>query len=366
MVAFPLIVSMFLVTTIQGFCRKGERQSPIDIISANTRYQEFRPFTLSRHDALSIKAGTLYATNYNGSTVKLKATSSHTKALLGGGPLNVDYEFVEMHFHWGDMEDSDTLGGSEHTVDGVKFPLELHLVHRNIHDETVEEALDHENGLTVLGFKFKVVDDEQHTRNQGMDHLTRIVEEFLTEPNSKFKKEDLDKITNEDLDVNVMNFLPVLMDEYFHYRGSLTTGSCDEAVNWVVFKNPLAVTTGNLRALQTMRGLDGSNVKNNFRPTQPVNGRPIYYHGLDLIREKVVMRGTSVGLRELKSPAHDEFLLSLPSCSHSPRPAPMWDSEGERSDCNLWAAKPCIVPGSGSASRSLPLTLPGILMPPRS
>ena len=29
-----------------------------------------------------------------------KASSTHTKALLGGGPLNVDYEFVEMHFHW--------------------------------------------------------------------------------------------------------------------------------------------------------------------------------------------------------------------------------------------------------------------------
>ena len=41
-----------------------------------------------------------------------------------------------------------------------RYPLELHLVHRNIHDDTVEEALEHENGITVLGFKFKIVDDE--------------------------------------------------------------------------------------------------------------------------------------------------------------------------------------------------------------
>ena len=31
------------------------------------------------------------------------------------------------------------------------------MVHRNIHDEEVSEALEHENGLTVLGFKFQVL-----------------------------------------------------------------------------------------------------------------------------------------------------------------------------------------------------------------
>ena len=46
-------------------------------------------------------------------------------------------------------------------------------------------------------------------------------------------------------DVNVVNFLPVLMDEYFHYHGSLTTGGCEESVNWVVFKNPIAIRVNN-------------------------------------------------------------------------------------------------------------------------
>ena len=31
------------------------------------------------------------------------------------------------------------------------------------------------------------------------------------------------------------------MDEYFHYHGSLTTGTCDEAVNWMVFKVIVAI-----------------------------------------------------------------------------------------------------------------------------
>lgn len=118
--------------------------------------------------------------------------SNHTTALLGGGPLNVDYEFVEMHFHWGEVKDDEFIGGSEHSIDGHKYPIELHMVHRNIHDEEVAEALEHENGLTVLGFKFQVVDDEA-PYHPSMDSLSRIAENFLTNPDDKFSKLDFEQ-----------------------------------------------------------------------------------------------------------------------------------------------------------------------------
>jgi len=380
------------------YCETGKRQSPIDIISADTRYQEFRPFHLSGHDLLSLRAGSIYATNYKGSTIKLKTSNGHTKAFVTGGPLNVPYQFVEMHLHWGNVDD-DTVAGSEHSVDGVKFPLELHMVHKNIHDETLKDALSHENGITVLGFKFQVVDDEKPPRNEGMDHLATIVENFLIKPNSTFKRKNLAQ--NLNLDVNVMNFLPVMMDDYFHYQGSLTTGTCDEAVNWIVFKNPLAVTKKNLRAFQKMQATDGTLIKNNFRPTQEVNGRPIYYHGLDLLRQKMVTRekclthtgetcifpftyagvthhqctlsggfdipwcstrtdrlrkhiwgnygycssgcpGTqtdSERIGRLKKRAKYKFLLTLLNCRSSPKPAPMWDPRKERWYSRLWRLK---------------------------
>lgn len=57
-----------------------------------------------------------------GTTLKLLAAANHTRALLGGGPLNVDYEFVEMHFHWGEVTEGSTLTGSEHSIDGKKIP----------------------------------------------------------------------------------------------------------------------------------------------------------------------------------------------------------------------------------------------------
>ena len=37
------------------------------------------------------------------------------------------YQFAGLHFHWG----SESNEGSEHTVEGKAYPLELHLVHFN-------------------------------------------------------------------------------------------------------------------------------------------------------------------------------------------------------------------------------------------
>ena len=64
----------------------------------------------------------------------------------------------------------------------ARYPLELHLVHRNIHDDTVQEALTHENGMTVLGFKFKIVDDEDVQYNLFIQLFTNIA---LTEAGIK-------------------------------------------------------------------------------------------------------------------------------------------------------------------------------------
>ena len=40
------------------------------------------------------------------------------------------YQFAGLHFHWG-SESDETVMGSEHTVEGQAYPLELHLVHFN-------------------------------------------------------------------------------------------------------------------------------------------------------------------------------------------------------------------------------------------
>ncbi len=61
------------------------------------------------------------------------------------------YSFVQLHFHWG----ADDSKGSEHTVDGVQYPLEMHMVHYNsdVYD-SIGDAVTEENGLAVIGFLF--------------------------------------------------------------------------------------------------------------------------------------------------------------------------------------------------------------------
>ena len=96
------------------------------------------------------------------------------------------------------------------------------MVHKNIHDATVGEALTHENGLTVMGFKFEIVEDKT-IKNPGMDTLTSMARRFLENQDSTIGKQEM-SIVDADGDVNAINFLPFLMDEYFAYHGSLTTG----------------------------------------------------------------------------------------------------------------------------------------------
>merc|ERR1719516_173770 len=64
----------------------------------------------------------------NGHTLKFDFTGTGDKPKITGGRLGSNtFEFLQLHWHWG----SDSSMGSEHTVDGREFPMELHMVHVN-------------------------------------------------------------------------------------------------------------------------------------------------------------------------------------------------------------------------------------------
>ncbi|HZI52677.1 MAG TPA: carbonic anhydrase family protein, partial [Chitinophagaceae bacterium] len=52
----------------------------------------------------------------------------------------------------------------------------------------------------------------------------------------------------------------------WHYVGSLTTPPCTENVQWLVLRNPISMSKEQIAAFS-------SRMKNNNRPTQPLNER---------------------------------------------------------------------------------------------
>ena len=64
---------------------------------------------------------------------------------------------------------------------------------------------------------------------------------------------------------------------YFRYDGSLTTPTCDESVQWTVFRDPLLISRETADLLYTADVVTAPD--KNFRHTQPLNGRKVtYYH----------------------------------------------------------------------------------------
>ncbi|VDO95622.1 unnamed protein product [Schistosoma curassoni] len=67
--------------------------------------------------------------------------------ILSGGPLASEYKLIQFHLHWG----SGNNWGSEHMINGISCPAELHCVFINTKYATMETAITYSDGLSVVG-----------------------------------------------------------------------------------------------------------------------------------------------------------------------------------------------------------------------
>ncbi|CAG0912634.1 unnamed protein product [Notodromas monacha] len=238
----------------------GKRQSPIDIPSG-------------RGEAVNFSSG--LAWTYDSDACDRITNTGHGWKLLvsgngelWGGPLPSKFKLEQIHAHWGCTENE----GSEHTVDGVAYPGEIHLVHWDSEKySSFAEAANADGGLAVLGV-FITVGDQAH------DEIQKIVDALELIPN-KDMTENLAKT------VDPLKLLPE-SKAFWNYEGSLTTPPCLETVNWIVFKTPLTVSKEQISAFRALRayapeedkpGDDefGGQVVQNFRPPMPLCGRVV-------------------------------------------------------------------------------------------
>lgn len=239
----------------------GQRQSPINVDTASVLYDPaLTRLRLEGYD--EVPTGVTFETINNGHSATVNLVGS--QMTMSGGNLPGVYDLVQFHFHWG-TEDTQ---GSEHTINGNKYPAEVHLVHVSDKYTAVTDALKNADGLAVLGFMIEVGAVENEAFEELTDKLMDI----------KYKDE-----TVELTPFAIRDILPGDVDSYFRYPGSLTTPGCAEAVTWTLLEDKVYLSRRQIAKFRMLfvdeREVNNTSelhhIENNFRPTQPLYGRTI-------------------------------------------------------------------------------------------
>ncbi|XP_053197053.1 receptor-type tyrosine-protein phosphatase gamma-like [Scomber japonicus] len=234
-----------------SFCGNKKRQSPIDIVTSHV----LTDHNLVNFTFLNFSSPHVFKTiENNGHTVKCNLVKNEVE--VSGGGLSETYSTLQLHFHWGDTEHHP---GSEHLIDGHRYPMEMHIVSLK-KGLTVEEAKADPEGIAVLGFFINATDDGD--MSEPWSNLTS----YLMNKTGKDPAVNItDNISINDLIKNVD------LTKFYRYMGSLTTPTCNEAVVWTVFQEPINIHK-NLTQLFPMK----TGLNNVFRPSQIRNGRQVF------------------------------------------------------------------------------------------
>ncbi|XP_043574508.1 carbonic anhydrase 4a [Chiloscyllium plagiosum] len=231
-------------------------QSPINIVTKKAKFNEnLTPFIFHGYDHVDTKVN--WPITNNGHTVTVTLNKDIT---IKGGNLPYTYKAAQFHYHWG----TETDPGSEHTIDGEQYPMEMHIVHYNEKYGNLENALKHSDGVAVLGFLF----EESNENNEGINVIIQALKSISTSGGkSQLKPFALNRLIPD----------REKLKKYYRYQGSLTTPGCDEAVIWTVFAEPIPISKNQLNTFSaSLFYSDSEPMKLNFRPVQKLNDRPVY------------------------------------------------------------------------------------------
>ncbi|PIT54170.1 hypothetical protein BHC44_04875 [Snodgrassella alvi] len=199
-------------------CTTGKTQSPIDIFASKTNQKLPKLKFNYRHADIKQIVDNGHSLQFNFGS---NSTLTHN---------NKTYTLVQFHAH----------EPAEHTINGIRYPLELHFVH---------QSADHSN-LVVAVFV------EEGKENSYFEKL------------SVFKKLAKNGSENTDIIFNPAHLYPQ-QHKYYRYTGSLTTPPCSEPVIWILFRQPISLSKAEIEEISHYLP------KNNNRPIQPLNNRII-------------------------------------------------------------------------------------------
>lgn len=230
---------------------KGNLQSPINIETAQAK--EGNSVGPVQFKYISIRDSTI--TNDGR---QLRITLTRNESVVTGGPLTDRYQLAVIRFHWG----NDNCSGSEHSVDGRNYPLEVQLIHWNADVyKNIGEAITGENGICIIGLLYQVTDED----NEGLAPVIKLLSRdenkgcFSLEVKSAI---DPNKIIAD-------------MNSYWTYQGSLTTPPLSENVTWLISQNIMGLSEKQMNVFRSIRNSVGESMADHCRPACPLNDRPV-------------------------------------------------------------------------------------------
>lgn len=244
----------------------GLYQSPIQIESHKAKAQAMPALEMVRYHDLLPGPITLHN---NGHSVSVSIghrsaddpRSRYVPYIFGAKLSQNEYVLEGLHFHWGEYNDK----GSEHTFNGVRYPMEMHVIHRNRKYRSVAHAQENRDGLTVLAFFFQLRQKE----NRHLTHIIRALS-HVEAYNSSYE------LPRSFMLADILPE-PDDMDQFYTYKGSLTTPPCSEAVTWILFPNPLPIS---VHQMDKFRNLEQDERKsplfNNYRHIQKLGSRRVF------------------------------------------------------------------------------------------
>ncbi|XP_041583141.1 carbonic anhydrase 4 isoform X1 [Vulpes lagopus] len=237
-------------------CQKS-RQSPINIDTTEAQVDSnLGPFSFSGYDKKQ-----QWRVQNNGHSVMVLLDQ---EASIAGGGLSTQYRALQLHLHWSEEMDR----GSEHTINGNRFAMEMHIVHEKEKRplENEKEAQDSKDEIAVLAFLV-----EAGSENDGFQPL---VDTLSSVPRPKMN-------TTMKESISLFDLLPKKekLRHYYRYLGSLTTPGCQEKVVWTVFQERIKLHRDQILAFSKKLYYDVDqklSMTDNIRPLQRQGQRVVF------------------------------------------------------------------------------------------
>jgi len=261
----------------------GGMQSPIDILTEDAHFDPdlcTNPLEIgydssdggdeeNDHSLTGSSGQTMKLTN-TGNTATISIANS--QYYIARGPCR-EYTYVleQIVIHWGEDDNC----GSEHLVNTGAYAGEIHFIHWNedLYD-SYEEACKREDGIVIIAVFIKAVEERS---NSGLLYLTSLLQDIV------YREQSLPLSGSFD----PKSLLPDDTSKYWTYKGSFTTPPCFETVTWLVFYEPLTVSSNDLEQFRKLRSYGESEMRptdedydgqimRNYRTIQPIGTRKIY------------------------------------------------------------------------------------------